>query len=389
MTAATTENRSAVDTAFIDRIASRADVTEKLRRLPDETIAEARRSGLFELLLPARYGGQQAPFPALLEPIRQLGRGCTSSAWTLGFFALHNWMLALFDERAQDEIFSTGAVLAPAPLAPTGRGEQTDGGYLLTGRWSWATGIMHADWVIVGALLGSGDALFPALVALPVADVTVEDVWHTAGMRGTGSNDVIVDDVFVPQHRIVKVAQVYAGTSPGARLHDCDTYRWPIVSALALSACMPVLGTADQVVDVFSQRLGDRVLAYGGGAQRDQAAAKMRLSEARLRLAALDALVFSVVDSVQSAVRRDGTVDLGMRARARSTAAHVVHECRSIIGDVLGAAGASAQFLDNPMQRAKRDVDIVAGHAVFDYDVSRELDGALQVGATISPISMV
>lgn len=389
MTSVTSNAQNVIDPAFVEQIALRASSTEDLRRLPDETIAEARGSGLFELLLPARYGGTEAPFPAVLEPVRQLAHGCTSTAWTLGFYALHNWMIALFDEQAQDEIFAEGAVLAPAPLAPSGRGEPTDGGYRITGRWSWATGVMHADWVLVGVLLGSGSSMFPALAALPISDVTVDDVWHTAGMRGTGSNDVIIDDVFVPAHRVVSVPKVYAGDSPGAALHDSDTYRWPIVSALALTACMPVLGTAERVVELFTERLSDRILAYGGGAQKDQPAAKIRLSEVTMRLSSLSALAFSVADEVQSAVRRDGAADLRLRARARATAAHVVHESRAVIGEVLGAAGASAHFLDNPMQRARRDVDIVAGHAVFDYDVSRELDGALRVGATISPFAMV
>ncbi len=386
---ATDSAPAVIDAHFVERIAERASITEELRRLPDETIAEARSSGLFELLLPARYGGTQAPFPAVLEPVRQLARGCTSTAWTLGFYALHNWMIALFGEQAQDEIFAGGAVLAPAPLAPSGRGEPIDGGYRITGRWSWATGIMHADWVLVGVLLGSGSSMFPALAALPITDVTVADVWHTAGMRGTGSNDVIVDDVFVPAHRIVSVPKVYAGDSPGAAVHASDTYRWPIVSALALTACMPVLGTAERVVELFGERLEGRILAYGGGAQKDQPAAKMRLSEVTMRVAAVGGLALSVADDIENAVYRDGAVDLRLRARARATAAHVVHECRAVIGDVLGAAGASAHFLDNPMQRARRDVDIVAGHAVFDYDVSRELDGALHVGASISPIAMV
>lgn len=386
---ATDSAPAVIDAHFVERIAERASITEELRRLPDETIAEARSSGLFELLLPARYGGAQAPFPAVLEPVRRLARGCTSTAWTLGFYALHNWMIALFDEQAQDEIFAGGAVLAPAPLAPSGRGEPIDGGYRITGRWSWATGVMHADWVLVGVLLGSGSSMFPALAALPITDVTVADVWHTAGMRGTGSNDVIVDDVFVPAHRIVSVPKVYAGDSPGAAVHASDTYRWPIVSALALTACMPVLGTAERVVELFGQRLEGRILAYGGGAQKDQPAAKMRLSEVTMRVAAVGGLALSVADDIENAVSRDGAVDLRLRARARATAAHVVHECRAVIGDVLGAAGASAHFLDNPMQRARRDVDIVAGHAVFDYDVSRELDGALHVGASISPIAMV
>src|ERR1700756_5367186 len=102
---------------------------------------------------------------------------------------LHNWMLALFCERAQDEVFADGRVLCPAPLAPTGRGTPVDGGIRLTGRWSWATGVMDADWILVGAMCGPDDAPYPALVLLPSADIRVEDGWHTAGMCATGSHD--------------------------------------------------------------------------------------------------------------------------------------------------------------------------------------------------------
>ena len=178
---------------FVDRLAQRAAEAEDLRRLPDATIADFRDSGLSRLLLPARYGGEQAPFSAILDPVRRMAHGCASSAWTLGFYILHNWMLALFGEQAQDEVFADGPVLCPAPLAPTGRGVPVDGGVRLSGRWSWATGIMAADWVMVGALVWSrSDRRIPALALLPADQVRVEDVWHTAGMRATGSNDVVV-----------------------------------------------------------------------------------------------------------------------------------------------------------------------------------------------------
>ena len=152
---------------FVTRLAQRAAEAEDLRRLPDATIADFRAEGMGRLLLPARYGGEQAPFSAILEPVRRMAHGCASSAWTLGFYILHNWMLALFDERAQDEVFADGPVLCPAPLAPTGRGLPVEGGVRLSGRWSWATGIMAADWVMVGALCGPDDEMYPALALLP------------------------------------------------------------------------------------------------------------------------------------------------------------------------------------------------------------------------------
>ena len=380
---------SGITDDFIVRLADRAERAEELRRLPAETIAEFRASGLANLLVPARYGGRQAEFPAILDPVRRMAHGCTSSAWTLGFYILHNWMLALFAEQAQDEVFTSGPVLAPAPLAPTGRGTPADTGIRLTGRWSWATGVMAADWVLVGAICGSDDLMYPALALLPASDVQVEDVWHTAGMRATGSNDVIVSDVFVPEHRLVKVVDIYGGTAPGAALHGAAVYRWPMVPALALVAAMPALGTAERVADLFAQRLGVRVLAYSGVAQKEQPAAQLRLGDARVRLAALHGLLAGTVDRIETIVAGGERVTRTVRAEARVAAAHIVHESRAVIADLLEVSGASAHFLNSPLQRAKRDVDIISGHVVFDYDVSRELAGALQIGIKVSPNAMV
>jgi 3-hydroxy-9,10-secoandrosta-1,3,5(10)-triene-9,17-dione monooxygenase len=379
-----------ISAEFVASLAARADQAERLRRLPPETISDYKASGLATLLLPERFGGRQAQFSRLLEPVRRMAHGCASSAWTLGFYTLHNWMLSLFEIEAQEEIFATGPVLAPAPLAPTGRAVVVDGGVRVTGRWSWATGIMDADWVIVGAILDDGaGAISPALVALPADQSEVADVWHTAGMRGTGSHDVIVTDVFVPQRRVVSVVDIYGGTAPGSIAHDCATYRWPMVPALALTAAMPVLGAAEKVVELYRDRVQERVLAYSGVAQKDQPAAQIRLGDARVRLRALSALVDDTAAGIERIVAAGDRVPRAVRADARAAAAHTVHESRAIIADLLEASGASAQFLSNPLQRAKRDVDIAAGHVVFDYDLSRELSGALSVGAGISPLSMI
>ncbi|WP_396929487.1 acyl-CoA dehydrogenase [Mycolicibacterium sp.] len=374
---------------FVACLAQRAAEAEELRRLPDATIADFRASGLARLLLPARYGGEQAPFPAILEPVRRMAHGCASSAWTLGFYTLHNWMLALFDEQAQDEVFAGGPVLCPAPLAPTGRGVPVNGGVRLSGRWSWATGIMAADWVMVGALCGPDEGMYPALVLLPADDVAVQDVWHTDGMRGTGSHDVLVNDVFVPEHRLVGVIDVYGGTAPGAALHDASAYRWPMVPALALLAAMPALGAAEAVADGFATRLGERVLAYSGVAQKQQPAAQIRLGDARVRLRALHGLLNDTVETIEGMVDEGARIPRAVRAQARVAAAHIVHESRAVVADLLESSGASAHFLHNPLQRAKRDIDVISGHVVFDYDVSRELAGALEIGAPVSPIAMV
>ena len=303
-----------VDADFIARLADRAGEAEKLRRLPQATIDDYRQSGLAGLLLPARYGGRQAEFPEILGVVRHMAHGCASSAWTLGFYTLHNWMLALLGAQAQDEVFADGPVLCPAPLAPTGRGTPVDGGVTLTGRWSWATGVMDADWVLVGAICGPDDAPYPALALLPANDIRVEDVWHTAGMCATGSNDVIVEQVWVPEHRLVTVADIYGGTTPGAAFHDAPVYRWPMVPALALVAAMPALGTAERVADLFASRLSERVLAYSGVAQKDQPAAQVRLGDARVRLRAVRALAEAAAEDIQARVGNGQHVGRAARA---------------------------------------------------------------------------
>ena len=375
--------------AFVDRLADRAQEAEELRRLPADTVAELRESGFADLLRPARYGGQQADFRAIFDPVRRMAHGCASTAWTVGFFALHNWMLALFDEQAQSEGFTSRPFLASAPLAPTGRGVAVDGGVRLSGHWSWATGVMEGNWTIVGALCGPDDAIYPALALLPADDIRIVDVWQTDGMRATGSNDIVIEDVFVPTHRLVKVTDIYAGTAPGAVLHDAAVYRWPMVPALALVAAMPALGAAERVADIFTERLGERVIAYEGTRQKDKPTAQARLGEARVRLRALHGLLADTTERIEAILATGDRVPRPVRADARLAAAHIVRESRAVIGGLLEASGASAHFLSSPLQRAKRDVDVLAGHVVFDYDVSRELAGALAIGVKVSPIAMV
>jgi len=381
-----------VDAEFVARLAERAQEAERLRRLPQSTVEDLIASGFTDLLRPARFGGRQAEFPAILDPVRRMAHGCASSAWTLGFYALHNWMLALFGERAQEDAFATRPFLAPAPLAPTGRGVPSGDGIRLTGRWSWATGVMDGNWIIVGALCGPEDdvaAIYPALALMPIDEIQIVDVWHTDGMRATGSNDVVITDAFVPEHRLVRVADIYAGTAPGAALHDANTYRWPMVPALALLAAMPALGSAERVAEIFAERLGQRVLAYEGVSQKDKPIAQARLGEARVRLRALRGLLADTVGGIETMVASGDPVPRPVRAEARLAAAHIVHESRAVIADLLEASGASAHFADNPLQRMKRDVDVLAGHVVFDYDTSRELVGALTLGMTVSRTAMV
>ncbi|MBO0854180.1 MAG: acyl-CoA dehydrogenase [Nocardia sp.] len=380
---------SSITPEFVERLAARAQAAESARRLPADTVAEAIASGFLEILAPKRFGGRQENLSAVFDPIRAMAHGCVSSAWTLGFLALHNWFLALFPEQAQVECYGAGPFLCPAPLAPTGRAVPADGGVRLTGRWSWATGVMHGNWIMVCALCGPDDGIYPALALLPIADITIEDVWHTEGMRATGSNDVAAEDVFVPEHRLLRLLDFYCGRTPGAELHDATTYRWPLVPALALAASMPALGAAERATDLFAGRLADRVLYEGGTRQRDKPMAQAGLGQAQVRLRALRGLRDDTVAEIEALLEAGSPVAVPVRARARLAAAHIVRESRTVIADLLQSSGAGVHFTGNPLQRLKRDVDVLSGHVIFDYDTARELAGATAIGMKIPRTAMV
>ena len=317
-------------------------------------------SGFTELLVPARYGGMQAAFPAILDPVRRMAHGCASSAWTLGFYALHNWMLALFDEHAQEEAFATRPFLAPAPLAPTGRGVPVGGGIRLTGRWSWATGVMHGNWIIVGALCGPDDAHLPRAGA--AARRRRPDRGRLAHRRHAGHR------LQRRRHhrRVRPRAPAGAGRPTSTRARrpapGCTTPTptagrwcppWPCWRRCPRSAA-PNASPTSTPNDCRSACWRTRA-----SCRRTSPSRRPTSAEARVRLRALRGLLADTVGEIETIVAAGDPVPRPVRGEARLAAAHIVHESRAVIGDLLEASGASAHFLDNPLQRIKRDVDVI------------------------------
>jgi alkylation response protein AidB-like acyl-CoA dehydrogenase len=185
------------------------------------------------------------------------------------------------------------------------------------------------------------------------------------------------------------VTDIYGGTAPGAALHDATTYRWPMVPALALLAAMPALGSAERVCEIYAERLAQRVLPYEGVMQKDKPIAQAHLGQARVRLRALRGLLADTVGELETVLATGDPVPRPVRGDARLAAAHIVHESRAAISALSEASGASAHALDNPLQRFKRDVDVISGHVVFDYDTSRELAGALTLGMKVPRTAMI
>lgn len=371
-------------------LAERARAAEDARRLPDETIADLGEAGLFGMLVPERFGGPERGLEEMVAACREIGGACASTGWLSVIYTLHNWILAMFPEEAQREVWADRPYgLIPCTLSPTGTADRADGGHRVTGRWSWGSGVMHAGHVMVMALVTVGETIEPRLFLLPREDVDVHDVWHTSGMRGTGSNDIEVRDVFVPAHRSVPLAELTEGRPPGAPVHAGSLYRIPLVPVFALTGAAPVLGIAEGVLARFAERMQGRVMAYTGVRQRDLMSGQIRLARATADLAGARLMLEDAVRDLTSTYEAGGTYTIAQRARSRLVAAHVAGAARSVVNELCSAAGASAQFSDSPFQRAQRDVNTISGHVVFDPDATYALYGRIELGMDPDPMALV
>lgn len=372
---------------LVDDLTERAAEAEALRRLPDATVQAAVDAELFAMVVPPSLGGLGLGLDTLAQSTRILATGCPASAWTLSFLVMHSWLLTRLPAEAHPDLFGEhGYALAPAPLNPTGTATPVEGGYRLTGRWEWATGVEHADWVLVHAIVDRPDELATAFLVVPRAEATVEDVWHTMGMRATGSNAVSVTDVFVPEHRTIARGDLMEG---GPTVADDPMAGYPVVAVLALIAAAPALGAAEAAVELFRRRLNDRVLAYTlGDKQADQPAARVRLAIAMSEVRAARAVWEQALGALTAAAAA-GAPSVEDRMDARLAAASTVRLSRQAISTVCEGSGASIYAEGSPLQRLQRDVEVLKGHVIFDWDRCAELAGRIALGLEPSPLDMV
>jgi 3-hydroxy-9,10-secoandrosta-1,3,5(10)-triene-9,17-dione monooxygenase len=353
--------------ALIPAIRERALPAERLRRLPEETFAEFQEAGLFRCLQPKRYGGYELDPGTLYQAVMEIGAVCGSTAWILGVIGIHNWHLALFASQAQDDVWGkdTGIQVSTS-LAPTGTVTRVDGGFRLRGRWSFSSGCDFCQWAALGGLvppLGDGDAPDMRTFLVPRSDYTIDDTWYAVGLCGTGSKDVVVDDAFVPEYRTHSYRDAFYLTNPGATVNDAPLYRLPF--GLVFPACIssPAIGVALGALEAFRDQTTIRISPRDRSRVAEDPFAQLALAEAAAEVtAARDRLLGNFAEAMRTV--RDGTaLSLAQRARYRWDTAKAVDRSVRAVDRLFEASGGRGVFLDNPIQRAWRDVHAIRAHA--------------------------
>lgn len=357
----------------------------ELARQPHDAVIEAvRESGLFAMMVPERFGGHEADLDVFFDCVLALAEADASTGWVVGFYIEHNWWLLNFPEHLQHAWFAEqNHVLAPGALSMTsGRAKPVAGGYRLSGQWPWGTGIVHATWVLAGALAENEDGhLQPMFFALPKSETRTVDTWQMAGMCGTGSHDFAIDDVFVPAERTLSFVDMLTGNTVLPAMHPAPLYRTPMMIILGLAASLPCLGAARSALHCYAEQLKEKRDFAGKQAKAEQPSAQFALGEAALRIDGAESNLRRVLHEVMA--ERD-LAARQRRAEWMARIAYAVSEARLAVDQICAAAGASANRLDNPLQRARRDINTAACHVVFEREGRIGDWGRLQLGLEAS-----
>jgi len=361
-------------------IAARALETEANRSPHDDTIRELVDAELMQTLVPRRWGGHALDLDTHRQIVEIVSAACVSTGWITAFYLGHNYLLTKFEEQAQAEVFADRPFgLIPIASAPTTRVVREGEGFRVSGRAPFGSGIMHADWVVVG---GAPEGEVPVMLLLPIEDVRADDTWDMVGMAGTGSNDMVIEDAFVPEHRTLSIVGMMTGSTPGTELYDDPFYTLPMLPFLYCEA-MPVFsGGLRGAAEAFDGLIKDRVSTYSQAKLAEQQLAHVYLGEAHTDADVAGILVREQIRRTLEIHASKGAAgfDLDARLLLKGQSGYLVDHCRRATAEMMRHAGARGFRRDEPVQRFARDLSMVASHAFWDWDVAREQIGRNRVG---------
>lgn len=370
--------------ALVPVLRERAGRTEELRQLPDDTIDDLHRSGLFRILQPRRVGGSELPFRSIVELVSMIGKGDGSTAWVLANLAAHHWLLGMWPKEAQDEIWgeSPDNLIGSALIFPRGRARPVDGGYRVTGRWPFSSGVDPAAWNLVGAIVHDEErgVSQPRIFLLPAKDYTIIDTWHVIGLAGTGSKDIAADDVFVPDYRSVAVQEITGGPNPGSEVNPSVLYQLPAVSLFAFCIAGVSLGIAQGAIEYFAETTRTRTSYYTGRNLADFVTLQIHLAEATAITDSARAVMLLDCDEATRIVADGKVPSLEQRARYRRDGAYAATLCTRAVDVLFHATGGGAIYARNPLQRAFRDVHAANAHYVLNWDINGAMYGRVLLG---------
>ena len=362
-------------------VAPHAGRAEQLRRLPPENVAAIMGSGLMPMMRPARFGGMGGDWLDLLNACVEIGRVCGSTSWCLSFLLHHQWIFAYFPDAAQKRVFGE----APDPkfvvsFALVGSAKPVPGGWEISGEWPWGSGGDHCDWAMVGAIVAGADGTPDARLCLLLpGQFHMRDVWHSVGLKGSGTNNIVADNVFVPADHTVSITEAREATAPGCRLDDGVIFRSPLSAQAWVGIVSPLLGVAQGACDSFIGYTRTKTSTFGAKSA-ELAPMQVAIGES---LAELDAAV-TLAAGINAGLFAEQPVTLDHRVRYRRNATLAARLALGAVDRLFDLAGAQGLTEMNALQRHWRDAHAIAHHYAF-AGVAFQNAGRLALGLGMTP----
>jgi 3-hydroxy-9,10-secoandrosta-1,3,5(10)-triene-9,17-dione monooxygenase len=365
--------------ALAPRIRERALRAERERKIPRESIDEFVDAGLGRIMTPKRWGGYEMSHDTACDVILEIGKACGSTAWCTSFLLTHVWWFTAFPIEAQADVYADGPDVNMA-ASFSERGDKqvvpVPGGFRLTGRWKWASGVDHSTWTMVGGVVPPGEEpQHTRIFIVPKNDYRIEDTWHNVGLRATGSNDVLIDDVFVPEHRSVRLQGIRDCTAPGRLVIDGDPYRLP-QRTRNHELIAPALGAVRGAFEEWKSWSRGRASNYSGAKLSDDVHKQLATSHIETDLDAAELILRRNL----ALIRNGGPIDEPTRALIHASGGRSMEWICSAADSLLHISGASGLFDDNPIQRAWRDARAISAHGSLNAGNSGVARGRVLLG---------
>lgn len=367
--------------------------TEAERRVAQENIDALTAAGAFRVTIPRRFGGYEMTACDQLEVSAAVAEACGSTAWVVALVNICNWMASLLPDSAQEEIFGANPDARVAGvLNPTSDVRKVDGGYVISGKWPWASGSWHADWALVGMMVPdeAGEMIDQALAFVPMSEISIEETWFVAGMKGTGSNTLVANEVYIPGNRLYSVPSAIANEYLTPH-KDEMLYRSSFIPLLTLTLAGPQLGMGRAALRFVIDKASRRGVTYTKyERQVDSTAFQLQIARAATMIDTAHLHAFRAASDIEATAAQSETMPYVARTRVRADTAHAITQIRHAIDDLLSAHGASSFADISPLQRMWRDSATAGRHAVADPLVNQEIYGKALLGVpyeeNISPL---
>ena len=361
----------------------RAAATGQARRIPEETIQDFWDAGLWYLLKPKKFGGPEHRPDVALSVAYELARADGSAGWVWAVMTIHDLLVALWPEEFQKEYWAKNT-LSASSFAPTGKATPANGGYKISGKWTFSSGIDNADWLLLGVFFGppSGGSPIPDIryVMLPKGDYKVIDDWFVFGLRGTGSKGVVVEDVFVPNHRICGLAEMIQGTTPGSKIHDSPLYKASVWGIIPFTISSPANGMARGGFDAFIEDMKVREGSYDHSPLSKKPGMHLVVAEAGAMIDAADLLYRRSFTETIDMIMAGEPLTLEHRARSRRDQGWSVMTARLAAEKLFTAQAGRGIYESNRIQRAFADIQALQGHIVAGWDMPAYSYGQVMLG---------